>query len=126
MSKILLVEDDKLLAKLMIHRLQKEDFEVVTAVDGLEAIDKATSENPDLILMDIRLPLLDGWEATKQLRILPLTAHTPIIALTAQASALDKQRSLVAGCNEYVAKPVQFSALLGLMEKLLERVGQGD
>jgi CheY-like chemotaxis protein len=126
MSKILLVEDDALLAKLMVHRLQKEDFEVVTAINGLEAINKAANERPDLILMDIRLPLLDGWEATKQIRAMPQTADTPIIALTAQASALDEQRSLAVGCNEYVAKPVQFSTLLDLIGTLLNKVGQDN
>jgi two-component system, cell cycle response regulator DivK len=125
-TKILLVEDDKLLAKLMTHRLQKVSFEVISASNGLEAIEKAEGELPDLILMDVRLPLLDGWEATKKIKLSPYTAHIPIIALTAQSSALDRQRSLAAGCDEYVAKPVQFATLLHLMESLLQKVNQGD
>lgn len=126
MKKILLVEDDKLIANLMIHRLQGANFEVITAVNGLEAVKKAEQDLPDLILMDIRLPLLDGWEATKRIKSLPLTAHIPIIALTAQASITDKKRSLIAGCDAYASKPVHFSTLLEQMEALLEKVRQGD
>ena len=126
MTKILLVEDDRLLSKLMIHRLQKENIEVITAINGLEAIDRAETEMPDLILMDIRLPLLDGLEATKKIKSLPTTTHIPIIALTAQASSLDRQRSLAAGCDEYVAKPIQFPTLLRLINSLLQKVSQGD
>lgn len=125
MVKILLVEDDKLLSKLMVYRLQKEGFEVITAINGLEAIDAAQNELPDLILMDVRLPLLDGWEATKQIKSGQSTAHIPVIAVTAQASAFDRQRSLAAGCEDYVAKPVQFPVLLQQMKTLLQKVGQG-
>lgn len=124
MRKILLVEDDKLLSQLMLHRLQKANFEVVIATNGLEAVEKAESERPDLVLMDIRLPLLDGWEATKKIKSLPATAHIPVIALTAQASALDRQRSLAAGCDDYAAKPVQFPTLLQQIETLLQKVQQ--
>lgn len=126
MTKILLVEDDNLLLKLMLYRLQKENFAVVTAMNGLEAVQQAEAENPDLILMDIRLPLLDGLEAAKKIKSSPSTAHIPIIALTAQASALDRQRSLAMGCDEYVAKPVQFPLLLRQIEALLQKVAQRD
>ena len=121
MTKILLVEDDRLLSKLMIHRLQKENFEVVTAINGLEAIDKAETELPDLILMDIRLPLLDGLEATKKIKSLPATNHIPVITLTAQASSMDRQRSLAAGCDEYVAKPVQFPTLMRMISAFITK-----
>ena len=122
MTTILLVEDDKLISKLMVHRLQKVGFTVIVAMNGLEAVEKANQNLPDLILMDIRLPLMDGWEATKKIKSSPHMAHIPIIALTAQASAVDKQRSLMVGCDDYASKPVQFSALLSQIETLLQEV----
>lgn len=125
MSKILLVEDDKTLSKLMIYLLEKVNFEIITACNGLEAVEKAETTRPDIILMDVRLPLLDGWAATKKIKSLPNIAHIPIIALTAQASTLDRQRSLAAGCDDYMAKPVQFPALLQQIERLLAKASQG-
>jgi CheY-like chemotaxis protein len=121
MAKILLVEDDKLLLKLMTHRLQKVNFEVVTATDGHEALEKAAAEMPDLILMDIRLPSLDGWEATKKIKSSPDLAHIPVIALTAQSSAMDRERSLAVGCDDYAAKPIQFPLLVRQIEALLQK-----
>lgn len=121
MPKILLVEDNEMNRDMLSRRLIKAGFEMVMAVDGEQAIDLARSEAPDLILMDISLPGLDGWEATRRLKAGPETRSIPIIALTAHAMAGDREKSLAAGCNDYDTKPIDFRRL---MEKIQGLLGQ--
>ncbi len=119
MPKILLVEDNEMNRDMLSRRLLKQGFEMVIAVDGEEAVDLARSEAPDLILMDISLPGLDGWEATRLLKTMPETRSIPIIALTAHAMAGDREKSLAAGCNDYDTKPIDFRRLLEKIQGLL-------
>ena len=120
MIRILLVEDDDMLQDILAERLELRDFDVVLAGNGQEGIEKARTENPAIILMDMRLPVLDGWEATRQLKSDPETQHIPIIALTAHALIGDKEDSLAAGCDGYLPKPVDFPRLLETIEQLLK------
>jgi two-component system cell cycle response regulator DivK len=119
MPKILLVEDNEMNRDMLSRRLLKAGFEMVIAVDGERAIDLARSEAPDLILMDISLPGLDGWEATRRLKARPETRSIPIIALTAHAMAGDREKSLAAGCNDYDTKPIDFRRLVEKIQGLL-------
>jgi CheY-like chemotaxis protein len=119
MPKILLVEDNEMNRDMLSRRLLKAGFEMVMAVDGEQAIDLARSEAPDLILMDISLPGLDGWEATRRLKAMPETRAIPIIALTAHAMAGDREKSLAAGCNDYDTKPIDFRRLVEKIQGLL-------
>ncbi len=119
MTKILLVEDNELNRDMLSRRLQRKGYEVVLAVDGDEGVGLAGSELPDLILMDMSLPVLDGWEATRRLKDTPATGSIPIIALTAHAMADDRDRALNAGCDDYDTKPVDLARLLGKIEALL-------
>ena len=119
MPKILLVEDNEMNRDMLSRRLLKAGFEMVMAVDGEQAIDLARSEAPDLILMDISLPGLDGWEATRRLKTMPETRSIPIIALTAHAMAGDREKSLAAGCNDYDTKPIDFRRLVEKIQGLL-------
>ena len=119
MPKILLVEDNEMNRDMLSRRLLKAGFEMVMAVDGEQAIDLARSEAPDLILMDISLPGLDGWEATRRLKAGPETRSIPIIALTAHAMAGDREKSLAAGCNDYDTKPIDFRRLVEKIQGLL-------
>jgi CheY-like chemotaxis protein len=121
MAKILLVEDNEANRDMLLRRLQRKGYEVVIAVDGEEAIAIARSEHPELILMDISLPVMDGWEATRQLKASSETQNIPIIALTAHAMPGDREKSLEAGCDNYDTKPVDLKRLLGKMEALLEK-----
>jgi len=121
MPKILLVEDNEMNRDMLSRRLLKQGFEMVLAVDGEQAVDLARSEAPDLILMDISLPGLDGWEATRLLKTGPETRSIPIIALTAHAMAGDREKSLAAGCNDYDTKPIDF---LRLVEKIQGFLGK--
>ncbi len=118
MPKILLVEDNEMNRDMLSRRLIKKGYEVVMAMDGEQAIEMARSEAPDLILMDISLPGLDGWEATRRLKAMPETQAIPIIALTAHAMAGDREKCLEAGCNDYDTKPVEFPRLLGKIQEL--------
>jgi len=120
MSKILLVEDNEMNSDMLSRRLQRKGHEVLIAIDGAQGIKLAQSENPDLILMDMSLPVLDGWEATQQLKALPETREIPIIALTAHAMAGDREKCIEVGCDDYETKPVDFSRLLGKIQVLLE------
>ncbi len=115
---ILLVEDNEMNREVMERRLTKRGFRVLTATNGQEAVELAKIETPDLILMDLSLPVLDGWEATAQIRALPTNSQVPIIALTAHAMSGDRQRALDAGCDEYETKPIIFGNLLGKIELL--------
>ncbi len=112
MAKILVVEDNEMNLDMLVRRLERRGFVVVVAVDGAQGVALARSESPDLILMDMSLPVLDGWSATRQIRATAETAQTPIIALTAHALAGDREKCLAAGANEYETKPVKFGQLL--------------
>ncbi len=119
MTKILLVEDHEELWDFLSRRLKRRGFDVVLAHDGQEGVDKARSERPDVILLDMNLPVMDGWTAARTLRADPETARVPIIALTAHAMAGDKAKALEAGCDDYHPKPVDFSRLLSQIEEVL-------
>ena len=119
MSKILLVEDNEMNRDMLTRRLERKGFEVVIAVDGQAGIDMASSANADIILMDLSLPVIDGWEATRRIKADPVTQATPVIALTAHAMAGDEQKALEAGCDDYDTKPVNLNRLLGKIDKLL-------
>jgi len=119
MSKILLVEDNEMNRDMLSRRLERKEFEVAIAIDGQEGVNMASSESPDLILMDLSLPVIDGWEATRQIKADPATQTIPVIALTAHAMAGDEQKALAAGCDDYDTKPVNFSRLLAKIETLL-------
>jgi two-component system, cell cycle response regulator DivK len=121
MTKILLVEDNELNRDMLSRRLQRRGFEVVNAVDGQEGVEMAHSEAPELILMDISLPIMDGWEAARKIKTSPKTRATPIIALTAHAMVGDREKSLEAGCDDYDTKPIDFQRLLQKMKTLMEK-----
>lgn len=119
MTKILLVEDNEMNRDMLSRRLERKNFQVVFAEDGAEGVAKAGSEMPDLILMDMNLPIMDGWEATRQIKALAQTSHIPVIGLTAHAMSGDREKCIAAGCNDYDTKPVEFARLLGKIEILL-------
>lgn len=121
MAKILLVEDNELNRDMLSRRLQRKGFEVVEALDGEEGLAKAKSESPDLILMDMSLPVLDGWEATRRLKADESLKSIPVVALTAHAMADDRQKALDAGCDDYDTKPVELKRLLRKIEAFLGR-----
>jgi CheY-like chemotaxis protein len=121
MPKILLVEDNEMNRDMLSRRLQRKGYEVVIAVDGGEGVALAHKEKPDLILMDMSLPVLDGWEATRQLKGEDDTRKTPVIALTAHAMAGDREKALEAGCDDYDTKPIELPRLLGKIEALLQK-----
>ena len=120
MAKILLVEDQEMNRDMLSRRLKKRGYEVAIAVDGAEGVEKARSESPDLILMDMSLPVMDGWEATRILKVDEATRSIPVVALTAHAMSTYRDKALEAGCDAYETKPVDLPKLLGTMEKLLE------
>ena len=119
MAKILLVEDNEMNRDMLSRRLQRKGYDVETAVDGKEGIAKASSGDYDLVLMDMSLPEIDGWDATRQLRGEPATEKLPIIALTAHAMAGDREKALEAGCDDYNTKPIELPRLLSKIEALL-------
>lgn len=121
MAKILLVEDSELNRDMLARRLARRGYEVVIAVDGGQGVTLARTEAPDLILMDMNLPVLDGSEATRQLRAAPATRSIPIIALTAHAMSGDREKALEAGCDDYDTKPIELERLLGKIEVLLKK-----
>ncbi|MAU00544.1 MAG: two-component system response regulator [Anaerolineaceae bacterium] len=121
MSKILVVEDSPMIQEILIERLLLRDYEVVAANNGQEAVELAQRERPDLILMDISLPVMDGWEATQCIRNIDNIKDTPIIALTAHALIEDRNKSLELGCNDFETKPINFSQLVLKMESLLSK-----
>lgn len=120
--KVLLVEDNEMNRDMLSRRLQRSGYEVEIAVDGAEGVAKTASEKPDLVLMDMSLPVMDGWEATQQLKANPQTRHIPIIALTAHVMAGDRETALAAGCDDYDTKPIELPRLLGKIETLLKKV----
>lgn len=119
MAKLLYVEDNEMNRDMLSRRLTRRGHEVLIAEDGEEGIQKANDEKPDLILMDMSLPVIDGWEATKRLKSTAETAAIPIIGLTAHAMADDREKCLAAGCDDYDTKPVDLPRLLGKIEQLL-------
>jgi len=119
MPKILLVEDNEMNRDMLTRRLARKGFEATVAVDGKQAVTMARTEQPDLILIDMSLPVLDGWEATRQINAAPETRGIPVIALTAHAMAGDRERALEAGCDDYDTKPVEFAGLVEKIEALL-------
>jgi CheY-like chemotaxis protein len=121
MTKILLVEDNEMNRDMLSRRLLRKGFEVVMAVDGGQAVTMAESERPDLILMDMSLPVIDGWEATRRVKASETTGHIPIIALTAHAMSGDREKALNAGCNDYDTKPIEMPRLLEKIDALLIR-----
>jgi two-component system, cell cycle response regulator DivK len=119
MPKILLVEDNEMNRDMLTRRLQRNGFDVITAVNGAEGVQQAQQTKPDLILMDMSLPVLDGWEATRQLKADANTRHIPIIAQTAHAMHGDRERCLAVGCDDYTQKPVQWAQLITKIEAWL-------
>src|SRR5512140_2036949 len=121
MARILLVEDNEMNLDMLSRRLQRKGYEVVIAMDGEAGVKLAASELPDLILMDMSLPVLDGWEATRRLKGMPETAVIPVIALTSHAMAGDREKAMAAGCNDFDTKPVDMERLLVKIEALLKK-----
>lgn len=119
MPKILLVEDNEMNRDMLSRRLVRNGFDVVMAVDGQQGVDMATSEKPDLILMDMSLPVMDGWEATRRVKADAATKAIPVIALTAHAMVQDKEKAMAAGCDDFDTKPVEMPRLLGKIKALL-------
>lgn len=124
MHKILIVEDNEMNRDMLSRRLTRRGYEAVVAVDGQDGLERAASESPDLILMDMSLPIIDGWEATRQLKANPELKSIPVIALTAHAMAGDREQALTAGCDDYDTKPIELERLLTKIQAQLERVGK--
>jgi two-component system, cell cycle response regulator DivK len=123
MAKILLVEDNEMNRDMLSRRLQRRGYEVAMATDGLAGVDMAKTQEFDLVLMDMSLPEIDGWEATRRLREDPATKALPIIALTAHAMSGDREKAMEAGCDDYDTKPIELERLLSKIEALLQRNG---
>ncbi len=121
MAKILLVEDNEMNRDMLSRRLERRGYEVVIALDGESGVEMAQTHVPDLVVMDMSLPVLDGWEATRRLKVDPATKHIPIVALTAHAMSGDREKAIEAGCDDYDTKPVELARLLGKIEALLAR-----
>jgi CheY-like chemotaxis protein len=121
MARILLVEDNEMNRDMLSRRLERRGYQISMAVDGQQGVEMARSEAPDLILMDMSLPVLDGWAATRQLKAAPETRGIPIIALTAHALVGDRDKALEAGCDDYDSKPIELPRLLEKIEALLPR-----
>jgi two-component system, cell cycle response regulator DivK len=119
MPKILLIEDNEMNRDMLSRRLERRGYEVVLAVDGQTGVEMAETETPDLVLMDMSLPVLDGWEATRRLKAAAATQRIPVIALTAHAMSSDRDKALEAGCDDYDTKPIELPRLLGKIEALL-------
>ncbi len=123
MPKILLVEDNEMNRDMLSRRLGRAGYNVILAEDGARGVAMAISDQPDLILMDMSLPVIDGWEATRQIKVTPGLGKIPIIALTAHAMATDREKALEAGCDDYDTKPIELQRLLGKIETLLAAAG---
>lgn len=124
MTKILYVEDNEDNIYMLTRRLGRKGYEVLVATDGASGVEMAKSESPALVLMDLNLPIMDGWEATRRLKAAPETEDIPVVALSAFAMAGDRDRALEAGCDDYVSKPIDFKLLYSKIESILE-VGPG-
>ena len=123
MVKVLLIEDNEMNRDMLSRRLAKRGYEVVMAVDGQQGIDMAVSEKPDIILLDMSLPVVDGWDAALQIKANDSSKGAPLVALTAHAMASDRERAMSAGCDDFDTKPVELPRLLGKMEALLKAKG---
>jgi len=121
MAKILLVEDNEMNRDMLYRRLERRGYQVLVAKDGEQGVSMAQAERPDLILMDMSLPVLDGWQATQQIKSAPETQSIPVIALTAHAMAGDQDKAIAAGCDDYDSKPIELPRLLDKIEALLGR-----
>jgi two-component system, cell cycle response regulator DivK len=119
MAKVLLVEDNEMNRDMLSRRLIRRGFEVVFAVNGKQGVDLARSEKPDIILMDMSLPIMDGWEATRCMKSDDATRSVPVIGLTAHAMSGDREKAIEAGCDDYDTKPVELDRLIGKIERLL-------
>ena len=119
MTKILIVEDNEMNRDMLSRRLERKGFSIVMAEDGKKGVDMSLSETPDLILMDLSLPIMDGWEATATIKANPETKDIPIIVLTAHAMAGDREKALEAGADEYDTKPIEFKRLLGKIKDFI-------
>ena len=119
MTKVLLVEDNEMNRDMLSRRLIRRGFQVVFAMDGQQGIDLARSEQPEIILMDMSLPVIDGWEATRRLKADDATRSVPVIGLTAHAMSGDREKAIEAGCDDYDTKPVELNRLIGKIERLL-------
>ncbi|MCA0456032.1 MAG: response regulator [Chloroflexi bacterium] len=119
MATILIVEDNEMNLDMLSRRLEKRGHKIMIATDGAAGVEQAQSNMPDLILMDMSIPVMDGWEATRRLKSSPVTRHIPIIALTAHAVAGDREKCLAAGCDEYESKPVRFPELVAKINTIL-------
>ena len=119
MTKVLVVEDNEMNRDMLSRRLARRGFQVIFAVDGQQGVDLARSERPDIILMDMSLPVIDGWEATRRVKSDNATRGVPVIGLTAHAMAGDREKAIEAGCDDYDTKPVELERLIGKMERLL-------
>ena len=122
MARILLVEDNEMNREMLAERLELRGYQVLVAADGVQGVLMAQSEKPDAILMDMSLPALDGWEATRQIKAAPETRSIPVIALTAHVLTGDRERCLEAGCDAYEEKPVDFPQLLDKLRRLLDKL----
>ena len=120
MPTILLIEDNELNRDMLSRRLARKGYDVVIAEDGAKGLSAASDSKPDLILMDMSLPVIDGWEATRRLKAEPQTRAIPVIALTAHAMSSDREKAVAAGCDDYDTKPVELERLLGKIERLLQ------
>jgi CheY-like chemotaxis protein len=121
MAKILIVEDNEMNRDMLSRRLQKKGFDIVMAFDGQHGVNMTNSESPDLILMDMSLPVMDGWDATRKIKSSPKTRSIPVIALTAHAMSGDREKAIEAGCNDYDTKPIDLKRLLEKIEALLKQ-----
>ena len=119
MAKVLLVEDNEMNRDILSRRLSRRGYVVVFAMDGVQGIEMARSEKPDIILMDLSLPVMDGWEATRHVKADQALRHLPVIGLTAHAMSGDREKALAAGCDEYDTKPVEIDRLIEKIERLL-------
>jgi len=123
LAKVLLVEDNEMHRDMLSRRLARRGFEVVFAVDGQQGVELARSEKPDIILMDMNLPVMDGWEATRRVKSDDSTRNVPVIGLTAHAMSGDREKALEAGCDDYDTKPIDFDRLIGKIERLFGKTG---
>ena len=119
MTKVLLVEDNEMNRDMLSRRLNRRGYDVVFAVDGQQGLEVARSEKPDIIIMDLSLPVMDGWEATRRVKSDDAMRHVPVIALTAHTMSGDREKALAAGCDDYDTKPVELDRLIGKIERLL-------
>jgi len=126
MAKILLVEDNEMNRDMLSRRLERKGYQIVLALDGAEGLQMARTSSPDLILMDMSLPVIDGWEATRQLKADEATRQIPVIALTAHAMATDEEKARAAGCDDFDTKPIELPRLLAKIEALLQRKGADE